>query len=125
MLEEVKCVILVNIVDFTLFPYILALNQPQIAPIGIRKQKFKNNGYKEDDKVNVDNSKSVISSLILNAKEKYLQSQGAKLADPTTGPKGYWKILNGFLNKCKIPRIPPLFMDTDFITDCKEKATFF
>ena len=63
--------------------------------------------------------------MILDAKEKYLQNQGAKLADPSTSVKTYWKILNGFLNKCKVPRIPPLFSDGKFITDCVEKATIF
>ena len=33
--------------------------------------------------------------------------------------------MNKFLNKCKIPRIPPLFVDNKFITDCKEKAQIF
>ena len=73
----------------------------------------------------VDTSKTEINNIILTAKERYLQSQGAKLADPSTGPKVYWKILNTFLNKCKVPRIPPLFTDNNFITDCKEKATLF
>ena len=66
-----------------------------------------------------------MSSSILQAKEKYLQNQGVKLADPSTSNKTYWKILNGFLNKCKVPRIPPLFEGGNFITDCKEKATKF
>ena len=50
---------------------------------------------------------------------------GVKLADPTTGQKVYWKILNKFLNKCKVPRIPPLFVRDKFIIDCKEKASIF
>ena len=45
-----------------------------------------------------------------NAKEHYLRDLGEKLADPATGQKTYWKILNKFLNKCKISRIPPLFV---------------
>ena len=63
--------------------------------------------------------------MILDAKEKHLQNKGANFADPSTTVKTYWKILNGFLNKCKVPRIPPLFMDGNFITDCIEKATVF
>ena len=34
-------------------------------------------------------------------------------------------MLNKFLNKCKIPRIPPLFVQNKFITDFKEKAELF
>ena len=88
-------------------------------------KKYKENGYSENDKILMDSSKSDINKIILVAKEKYLQNQGAKLADPSTSQKTYWKILNGFLNKCKVPRIPPLFVDGNFVTDCKEKATIF
>ena len=88
-------------------------------------KKFKVNGFKEEEKILVDTSKLEINEMILNAKEKFLQNQGAKLADPAMGAKTYWKILNTFLNKCKIPRIPPLFTNNSFVTDCKEKATLF
>ena len=73
----------------------------------------------------LEESKENMSTSILQAKENYLQNQGVKLADPSTSNKTYWKILNGFLNKCKVPRIPPLFEGGNFITDCKEKATKF
>ena len=62
---------------------------------------------------------------IQHAKEKHLKELGTKLANPTTGPKVYWKILNKFLNKCKVSRIPPLFVQDKFITNCKEKASIF
>ena len=88
-------------------------------------KKFKENGFTEQDEEMVENTKIQISTMILDAKEKYLQNQGAKLADPSTSVKTYWKILNGFLNKCKVPRIPPLFSDGKFITDCVEKAATF
>ena len=39
--------------------------------------------------------------------------------------KTYWKILNKFLNKCKIPRIPPLLVNSNFIVNCHEKAKIF
>ena len=55
----------------------------------------------------------------------YLKNLGSKLADPTTGQNSYWKILNKFLNKCKIPRIPPILVDDKYITNCKEKASIF
>ena len=61
----------------------------------------------------------------MNAKQKYLIDLGSKLADPSTGQKTYWKILNTLLNKCKIPRIPPLFIQEKYVTDCKDKATLF
>ena len=90
----------------------------------LRKQnkvfkKYKINGYKEGDKVDLERIKKECQDSIEIAKEQYLRDLGAKLADPSTGPKSYWKILNKFLNKCKIPRIPPLVVLNQFITDCK------
>ena len=73
----------------------------------------------------MDRLRNECYEVIKNAKERYLRDLGAKLANPTTGQKSYWKILNKFLNKCKIPRIPPLFVQNKFITNCKEKAAIF
>ena len=50
-------------------------------------KKYKDNGYTESDKLKVEQSKSEVSTLILEAKENYLVSQGEKLADPSTGQK--------------------------------------
>ena len=61
----------------------------------------------------------------MSPKESHLKNLGSKLADPTTGQKSYWKILNKFLNKCKIPKIPPILVDDKYITNCKEKASMF
>ena len=51
--------------------------------------------------------------------------QGTKLSDNNTTPKTYWKILNTFLNKCRQPRIPRLFVNNEFVMDSKEKAEYF
>ena len=51
--------------------------------------------------------------------------EGEKLADPSTSQKTYCKILNSFLNKCKLPNIPPLIFNNKFVVKCKEKATIF
>ena len=73
----------------------------------------------------MERSKFDVNNAILNAKEKYVQAEGAKLADPKTGKKSYWKLMNRFLNKCKIPRVPPLFQNNKFITNCIDKASLF
>ena len=54
-----------------------------------------------------------------------MENLGSKLADPTTGQKSYWKILNKLLNKSKISKIPPLLVNGKYITNCKEKASIF
>ena len=73
----------------------------------------------------VDRLRNECQEAIVNAKENYFKNLGSKLADPTTGQKSYWKILNKFLNKCKIPKIPPLLVNDKYITNCKEKASIF
>ena len=96
----------------------------------LRKQnelyrKYKYKGYLSSDKINLDTFRSDTANIIESTKEKYLMSQGVKLADQSTGQKTYWKIMNEFLNKTKIPRIPPLFLNGKFIVCCKEKAQAF
>ena len=96
----------------------------------LRKQnkiykRYKKDGYKNEDKLILDRLKKECFEAITNAKEKHYRDLGTKLADPTTGQKIYWKIMNKFLNKCKVPRIPPLFVQGNFITDFKEKASIF
>ena len=69
-------------------------------------QRYKLNGYKIEEKALVDRLRTEYQEAVVNAKENYLKNLGSKLADPTTGQKSYWKILNELLNKCKIPKIP-------------------
>ena len=52
----------------------------------------------------------------------YLSLMGDKVNKPGTSQKSYWKIINRILNKCRAPKIPPLFINNQFILDCKEKA---
>ena len=88
-------------------------------------KKYKRNGFRSADKTSLETVKLECSSAISFAHETYLKQRGEKLADPTTAKKTYWKILNKFLNKSNIPRIPPLLVNNKFITNCKEKAKIF
>ena len=45
--------------------------------------------------------------------------------DPQTSTKSYWSILNKFLQKKKIPLIPPILSNGTFITNICEKVTLF
>ena len=62
---------------------------------------------------------------IKTSKENDLKLLRNTLIDKVTGPKAYWNIINSLLNKCKIPRIPPLLVTDKIIIDCKEKVTLF
>ena len=65
------------------------------------------------------------SDAITKAKEKYFYSLSIKLYDPQTGAKSYWSILKKFLQKNKIPVIPPILWNGTFITNVCEKVTLF
>ena len=90
----------------------------------IYKQYVKN-GYLDSDKSNLKNKQKECSQVISAVKDMYLITEGEKLNDPHLGPKKYWSILNRFLNKKKIPLIPPIFHNDDFVTDAKMKADIF
>ena len=86
-----------------------------IKTMGLRR-------FKEVDKVSLDLYRKECAEEIEKSKQNYLSKLGAKLADNSTGQKTYWKIVNNLLNKCKVPRIPPLLTADKFIINCKGKA---
>ena len=82
----------------------------------------KQNGFKEVDKVSLDLYGNECAEAIEKFKQDYLSNLGAKFADNCTGQKTYWKLVNNLLNKCKVPRIPPLLIADKFVT---KKRLFF
>ena len=83
------------------------------------------NGFKAEDKVIVDRIRGECFQAVQTSKENDLKSLGVKLIDNATGLKTYWSIINSLLNKCKIPRIPPILVAGKIITDFKEKVKLF
>ena len=63
--------------------------------------------------------------LIEAAKRDYFFKTGKNLANPGTGSKTYWSLINTVLNKAKIPMIAPLLENGLFVTDFAEKAQIF
>ena len=61
----------------------------------------------------------------LEAKKNYILKMSKKLEDSHTAPKAYWTILNRLIYNKKIPAIPPLFVDGNFISDFCAKANIF
>ena len=59
------------------------------------------------------------------SKQKYYSKLSSKLTNKNINPKCYWSILKSFLNNKKIPCIPPLIYNNQFITDFKEKSELF
>ena len=62
------------------------------------------------------------TKLIVEAKDKHLAKLSSKLDSPDTAPKTYWSIINRFLNKKKIPIIPPVLFEGKLISDLEKKA---
>ena len=48
-----------------------------------------------------------------------------KLGDAFSAPKIYWTIINHLLYNKKIPAIPPLLVDGNFVSDFNKKANLF
>ena len=59
------------------------------------------------------------------SKRKYYFKLSRKLAVIKINPKFYWSILKSFLSNKKIPCIPPLIHNNQFVVDFKEKSELF
>ena len=59
------------------------------------------------------------------SKAKYHERLAIKFNYPKTAPKTYWSILKTFLNGSKIPLIPPLLVNNEFLTNFLVKASLF
>ena len=66
-----------------------------------------------------------LTSTIENAKSEYYSKLSMKLSNPETSSKAYWFILKSFANDKKIPTIPPLYRNGNFITDFRQKVELF
>ena len=58
---------------------------------------------------------------IHTAKQKYFNKIRKKLCDTLTSTKCYWSLLKAILNGKKVPRIPPIFHNNNYVTNFKEK----
>ena len=86
---------------------------------------FYKNGLRNSDHIKVLEKLEKCTSLISEAKKNYVLKMTSKLEDSNTAPKTYWSTLNRFLYNKKIPAIPPLLADGNFILDFCEEANLF
>ena len=87
--------------------------------------KYVKNGRSPNDYINLQTSVEHCSNLIKIAKKDFYDRQGRMLNNPNIGQKRYWSILNSFLHKQKVPKIPPINSNGVFVTDFREKASLF
>ena len=69
--------------------------------------------------------KNGIRLTLENSRIKYYLKLVNKLSSKKLNQKSYWSILKSFLNGKKIPYIPPIIHNDNFITDFREKGELF
>ena len=83
------------------------------------------NGRFESDFVFLQTLITEINELISSTRNVYYENLAKKLNNPLLQVKTYWSILKIFYNEKNIPLIPPLLVDTNFVTDIQTKANIF
>ena len=66
-----------------------------------------------------------LSNVISSFKAKYHERLAIRINDSKTAPKTYRSIWKTFVNGSKIPLIPPLQVNNEFVTDFLVKANLF
>ena len=86
---------------------------------------FYKNGQRNTDYMKVLEKSEECKSLISEAKKNYILKMTFELENSNTIPKTYWSILNHFFYNKKIPAIPHLLVDSNFVSNFCEKANLF
>ena len=86
---------------------------------------YEKHGYKDEDKVRLDNFRDECKEAIDSAKILYLNNLSSRLNCSDTTPKNYWKIIHRVMNKSRAPKIPPILHNGNFVLKCAEKAKLF
>ena len=88
-------------------------------------RNYKKHGYRDEDKVTLEDLRNECKESINAAKKAYLKKLANTLNDSNTTPKCYWKIIYRVMNKSRAPKIPPILDKGTFIISCQEKAKLF
>ena len=78
-----------------------------------------------DEKEAIKAIQNNLISTIENAKSEYYSKLSMKLSNSEASSKVHWSISESFVNDKKIPTIPPLYHNGNFITDFRQKAELF
>ena len=102
---------------------------PEVKKLILQKAKiykrYVKNGRNENDYHNLRECISQCKNACNEAKNAYYTKLSTSLNDPNIESKKYWSIINKFLNKRKIPKIPPITHNNSIVTNIKEKAGLF
>ena len=88
------------------------------------KQYIRNSRFVSDFRL-LENVVNELNDLISSTKALYYNNLAKKLNNPLLQTKTYWSIIKTFYNDKKIPIIPPLLVNDEFVTDIQMKANIF
>ena len=88
-------------------------------------KKYIQNGGFENEFIYLENFIIELNKLISSCKAFFYENLAKKLNSPLLQAEAYCSILKTFYNNKKIPIIPPLLVDSKFVTDIKTKANIF
>ena len=83
------------------------------------------NGRSSNDFKVLEQLNCNLNEIVSHKKEAHYSSLASQLNDRNLNPNKYWQILKSFYNDRKIPFIPPLLINNDFVNDFREKANCF
>ena len=86
---------------------------------------FYRNGQRESNQDKVLEKSAECTREILEGNRQYILKMTSKLEDAFSAPKTYWTITNHLLYNKKIPAIPPLLANGNFVSDFNKKANLF
>ena len=87
--------------------------------------QYIHNGRSQSDFDKVQEACHLINDLICKGKNEYYSRMSCKLSNSKTSSKAYWSILKTFFCDKKVPVIPPLLFNNEYITDFNAKANIF
>ena len=106
-------------------PWITQTIKYRISQIHKLYDSFIYKGKRNADYESVIVATNNLNQLINNSKSEYYNRLSTKLVESNTSSKAYWTILKSLFSNKKIPKILPLFVDDEVISNFQEKATLF
>ena len=88
-------------------------------------EKFLKNGRNIFDWHRVEIARNDTINAINESKRLYYERMNSKLCNSNTTPKVYWSILKSLYCGKKVPVIPPIMHENNFVTKFKDKADLF
>ena len=113
------------IIDEKDLPWITEAIKYKVSQLNKLYDYFISNGKQNIDYQRVLEATNNLNHTINFSKSEYYRRLSLKLSNTKTSPKAYWTILKSIFSNKKIPKIPPLFVNNNVISDFKEKASLF